>query len=112
MSARPVVGRKTLWGAPTRGSGRTLPQHPRKANRPSGGPRPATAGAARRRAALHGRGGLISRTAARFQQSEDDLIGRALHRHKLHLSEVYGLGRDQSGRIFLKNDRLVFHEGE
>lgn len=45
-------------------------------------------------------------------QSEDDLIGRALHQHKLHFSEVYGLRRDQSGRIFLKNDRLVFHEGE
>jgi hypothetical protein len=45
-------------------------------------------------------------------QSKDDLIGRALHQHKLHFSEVYGLRRDQSGRIFLKNDRLVFHEGE
>jgi hypothetical protein len=45
-------------------------------------------------------------------QSEDALIGRALHQHKLHFSEVYGLRRDQSGRIFLKNDRLVFHEGE
>jgi hypothetical protein len=45
-------------------------------------------------------------------QSEDDLIGRALHQHKLHFSEMYGLRRDQSGRIFLKNDRLVFHEGE
>ena len=45
-------------------------------------------------------------------QDEDALIGRALHQHKLHFSEVYGLRRDQSGRIFLKNDRLVFHEGE
>jgi hypothetical protein len=45
-------------------------------------------------------------------QDEDVLIGRALHQHKLHFSEVYGLRRDQSGRIFLKNDRLVFHEGE
>jgi hypothetical protein len=45
-------------------------------------------------------------------RDEDALIGRALHQHKLHFSEVYGLRRDQSGRIFLKNDRLVFHKGE
>ena len=45
-------------------------------------------------------------------QDEDVLIGSALHQHKLHFSEVYDLRRDQSGRIFLKNDRLVFHEGE
>jgi hypothetical protein len=45
-------------------------------------------------------------------QAEDTLVGCALHQHKLHLSEVYGLGRDQAGRIFLKNDGLVFHEGE
>jgi hypothetical protein len=45
-------------------------------------------------------------------QDEDALIGCALHQHKLHLSEVYGLRRDQAGRILLKNDGLVFHEGE
>ena len=45
-------------------------------------------------------------------QDEDALIGRVLHQHKLHFSEVYGLRRDQSGRVFLKNDRVVFHEGE
>jgi hypothetical protein len=45
-------------------------------------------------------------------QDEDALIGCALHQHKLHLSEVYGLRRDQAGRILLKNDGLVFDEGE
>jgi len=45
-------------------------------------------------------------------QDEDALIGCALHQHKLHLSEVYGLRRDQAGRILLKNDGLVFHETE
>ena len=45
-------------------------------------------------------------------QNETALVGCALHQHKLHLSEVYGLGRDQAGRIFLKNDGLVFDEGE
>ena len=37
-------------------------------------------------------------------QDDDTLIGRALRQHKLHFSEVYGLRRDQSDRIFLKND--------
>jgi hypothetical protein len=45
-------------------------------------------------------------------QHEDALIGCPLHQHKFHLSEVYGLRRDQAGRILLKNDGLVFHEGE
>jgi len=40
---------------------------------------------------------------------EDALIRSALHQHKLHFPEVDGLRRDQPGRIFLKNDRLVFH---
>ena len=39
-------------------------------------------------------------------------VGRALHQHKLHLSQVYGLFRDQAHRIFLKNGGLVFHKGE
>ena len=43
-------------------------------------------------------------------RDEDALIGRALHQHKLHFSEVYGLRRNQPGRIFVKNDRLAFHE--
>ena len=46
------------------------------------------------------------------QDVKDALVGCALHQHKLHLSEVYGLRRNQAGRIFLKNDGLVFHEGE
>jgi hypothetical protein len=44
------------------------------------------------------------------RQVEDDLIGRALHQHKFHFPEVDGLRRNQPGRIFLKNDRLAFHE--
>lgn len=46
------------------------------------------------------------------RQDQDALIGCALHQHKLHLSEVYGLRRDQTGCILFKNDGLVFHEGE
>jgi hypothetical protein len=56
--------------------------------------------------------GKLKFVAARCRSGEDDLIGRALHQHKLHFAEVNGLRRDQPGRIFLKNDRLVFHEGE
>jgi hypothetical protein len=52
------------------------------------------------------------RAGAQANQAEHTLVGCALHQHKLHLSEVYGLRRDQAGRIFLKNDGLVFHEGE
>ena len=63
--------------------------------------------------AIRGRGRRDSQDSRRASsEGEDDLIGRAFHQHKLHLSEVHGLRRDQSGRIFLKNDRLVFHEGE
>ena len=46
----------------------------------------------------------------RSRSGEDDLLGRALHQHKLHFAEVDGLRRDQPSGIFLKNDRLVFHE--
>ena len=44
--------------------------------------------------------------------SPDTLIGRALHQHKLHFTDVYGFRRDHAGRIFLKNDGFVFHKGE
>ena len=40
------------------------------------------------------------------------LLGGALHQHKLHLSQMYGLRRDQASRIFFENDRLVFHKSE
>jgi hypothetical protein len=38
---------------------------------------------------------------ARSLSGEDDLLGRALHQHKLHFAEVDGLRRDQPSRIFL-----------
>jgi hypothetical protein len=40
------------------------------------------------------------------------LVGGALHQHKLHFSQMYGLRRDQAHRIFLENDGLVFHQSE
>jgi hypothetical protein len=40
------------------------------------------------------------------------LLGYALHQHKLHLSQMYGLLRDQAHRIFFKNDGLVFCKPE
>ena len=60
--------------------------------------------------AIRGRGARFPGPTARSRSGEDDLIGRALHQHKLHFTEVDGLRRDQPGRIFLKNDRLAFHE--
>jgi len=40
------------------------------------------------------------------------LLGCALHKHKLHLSQMYRLLRDEAGRIFLKNDGLVLNKCE
>ena len=44
---------------------------------------------------------FISASWRDSDQDEDALIGCTLHQHKLHLSEVYGLRRDQPGRVFL-----------
>jgi hypothetical protein len=58
---------------------------------------------------------LQPRRAAHKQSvrlSKTNLVGRALHQHKLHFSDVYRLRRDHAGRIFLKNDGFVFHKGE
>ena len=40
------------------------------------------------------------------------LVGCAPHHHELHLSQMYGLRRDQARCIFLKNDGLVFYKGK
>jgi hypothetical protein len=58
---------------------------------------------------------LRPRRAAHEQSarlSKMNLIGRALHQHKLHFADVYCFRRDHAGRIFLKNDGFVFHKGE
>ena len=34
------------------------------------------------------------------------------HQHKIHLSDVYGFCGNYSGRVFLKNDGLVFYESK
>ena len=34
------------------------------------------------------------------------------HQHKFHLSDVYGFCGNYSGRVFLKNDGLVFYESK
>jgi hypothetical protein len=38
------------------------------------------------------------------------LLGRVLHQHKLHLSNVDSLRSDHARRILLKYDRLVLHK--
>ena len=40
------------------------------------------------------------------------LIGCAPHQHELHFSQMYGLSRDETHRIFLEDDGLVFHQSE
>src|SRR4051794_20160250 len=40
------------------------------------------------------------------------LVRSAFHQHKFHLSDVYCFCRNYSGRVFLKNDGLVFYEGK
>ena len=43
---------------------------------------------------------------------EQRLIGRPLHQHKLHLSDMYGLRRNHPSSIFLKDNGFVFHKGK
>ena len=40
------------------------------------------------------------------------LVRSTFHQHKFHFSDVYGFCGNHSGRVFLKNDGLVFYESE
>ena len=50
------------------------------------------------------------RSAAEASFDATALLGRVPHRHELHLTKVYGFRGNEAGRIFFKNDGLVFHK--
>ena len=58
------------------------------------------------------RSGVAAAAGVAWHASGDQVGPVLVAKTPVRANEVDGLRRDQSGRIFLKNDRLVFHEGE